>query len=202
MAGAHDRLQFGHGFLENVVHHDVIIPWGLLDLAPRRCKPPIPLFGRFGPSAFETDAESVHRRRQYEYRASPGIGASHLTRSLHVDLEQDVPALLKPFLDPITVRAVKFSVNFSPFQETSRRNPPQKFLSWQEMVILPRDLAAPRGARRAGNGIAHFRPGFPNRFQERCLADPRWRGNHEELALKKGFHQAIPSWASGRPAHP
>src|SRR5690606_36627246 len=88
------------------------------------------------PAMRQSGLQRLNRRRQNENAYCVGIMLTNLARALPIDLEQNIFALGKRRVDPVTRSAVKVAVDFSPFQQGAIVAQGQKIVSTDESIVL------------------------------------------------------------------
>src|SRR5688572_4157157 len=128
-----------------------------------------------------------HRRRQDEDADAVGIERAHLPRTLPVDLEDEVLALLEGVLDGLAGGAIPVAVYLGALQELAAALHGEKGRLVHEVVLAP--VLLPRARLAGGVGGRQPEAGlvFQQRLDQRGLAGARGRGDDEQAAPHSMF---------------
>src|SRR2546421_7160431 len=176
--GLDDSKHLARRPLQVAVLHDVVEP-GLLRQFLLECHPQslLELRGILGASRAESPFELLSRRWSDEHEDGVGHTIADLSRALHVDLEQDIPARPLHLVDRPTEGPGAVAEHGGPLQERVLRDEPVELRLAHEPVIDALDFTAARGARlrrdrEVQRGIARA-----PRFRGAPRAAPGWPGS-------------------------
>ena len=127
---------------------------------------------RIGSAVIKAPFERFNRGRQNEDAHGAGEALSNLTRTLPIDLEQNVMALGHFVFDPDAVRTVVVAVYECGFEKFVARLHGFEFFNGDEMVFAAVDLSRTRIARREGDGKLDRRLLGKKRIDERRFPAP------------------------------